>query len=203
MKVALSASASGIRDAAGNQSSFAATTVADKAPPVPVGVVLANGGTLGRADSGDKVTITYSEVLDATTMCSTWTNSGTQTLSGNNAAGVTFTINEAASNDTLSITSNGNASCGGTTNFKLGTLSLGGDYVAANTPFAGNGSGQSVIQWDPVAKTLVLTLGSGTGSKTSVPAGIPTYTPSASVTDRASPANSMAATGFSGTSSRY
>ena len=49
--IALAANASGIRDLAGNQSSFAATSVADKAAPVPTNVVLANVQTAGRARS--------------------------------------------------------------------------------------------------------------------------------------------------------
>ena len=66
--VALAANASGIRDLAGNQSSFGATAVADKAAPVPTNVVLANSGTLGQADDSDTITITYSETLDATSL---------------------------------------------------------------------------------------------------------------------------------------
>ena len=52
MTLALTANANGVRDLAGNQAAFATTAVADKAPPVPVNVQLANVGTAGQANGG-------------------------------------------------------------------------------------------------------------------------------------------------------
>lgn len=194
--VALAANANGIRDLAGNQSSFGATAVADKAAPVPTNVVLANSGTLGQANNGDTITITYSETLDATSLCSTWTNSGTQTLSGTGSSAVQFSITNSGTNDTFSVTDTGNGVCGGDTNFRLGSLSLGGNYVTANRTFAGNN--QSVITWDPAAKTLTFRLGNPSAStSTGIAAGTPTYTPSALIDDLAAPGNTMTATLFS------
>ncbi len=192
--IALSANANGIRDLAGNQSSFSATSVADKAAPVPTNVVLANGTTLGRARTQDTVTVTYSETLDATSFCSTWSNGSPQTINGNNVVGVTIT--NSGSSDILSITAVG-ANCGGSSNFKFGSVNLAADYVNANTVFSGTGASQGSLVWNPSANTLTITLGTGLGSQTNVPASTPVYTPDTVLKDLASPANTMSATAFS------
>lgn len=62
--VALATSATGIRDGAGNLASFAATTPADGAKPVPVGVTSSNNGvTLGLMEVGDTFEVTFSEAI--------------------------------------------------------------------------------------------------------------------------------------------
>ena len=62
--VALATSATGIRDAAGNLSSFAASSPADGAKPVPVSVTSVNNGvTAGLMEVGDTVTVTFSEMI--------------------------------------------------------------------------------------------------------------------------------------------
>ena len=63
MTVAMATSATGIRDAAGNLGSFAARAPADLARPVPMTVADGNVGTNGRAETGDSVSITFSEAL--------------------------------------------------------------------------------------------------------------------------------------------
>ena len=89
-------------DNVGNQETVktAATVICiDKTAPAPTNVVLANGnGTAGTADNRDTLAITYSEQLDATTFCSTWTNTGNQTLTG---ASIVAQITDTGSNDTL------------------------------------------------------------------------------------------------------
>jgi hypothetical protein len=191
--IALSASANGIRDLAGNQSSFSATSVADKAAPVPTNVVLANV-TAGQARSQDTVTLTYSETMDSTSFCSTWSNGSTQTITGNNVVDVLITNNGSA--DVLTIADVG-SNCGGSTNFAFGSLNLGANYVNANTTFSGTSGNQGKLTWDPAAKTLTITLGAGTGSQTGVGVSTPIYTPSTALADLATPGNTMAATAFS------
>ena len=61
MQLALATDPNGIRDTAGNQSSFAATNVSDKAGPVPVSVTDTDGTTDGLMQAGDTLTITFSE----------------------------------------------------------------------------------------------------------------------------------------------
>jgi hypothetical protein len=176
-------------DNVGNQESVktgAATICIDKTAPAPTDVVLANGGTVGTADSGDTLTITYSEQLDAATFCSSWNNSGSQTL-----AGVTVSIAQSGSNDILSISAVGAGSCGGTTNFHLTSVALGRNYVTADRTFSG-----SQITWDPTARTLSIRLGTASGSvRTGVAVGTPTYTPSGSLKDIAG--NTIVTSAFS------
>jgi hypothetical protein len=192
--IALSASANGIRDLAGNQSALAATSVADKAAPVPTNVVLANVTTLGQARSQDTVTVTYSETMDATSFCSTWSNVGTQTISGGNVVDVLITNN--ASSDVLTVADVG-SNCGGSTNFKFGSVNLAANYVSANTIFSGTSSSQGKLAWNPSTNALTITLGAGSGSQTGVAASTPIYTPSTGLEDLASPGNAMAANPFS------
>jgi hypothetical protein len=192
--VALAADPAGIRDRAGNQASFAATAVADRAAPVPTNVVLANVQTAGRARGRDTVTVTYSEVLGATSFCSTWSNGSTQTIAGNGVVDVLVT--NAGANDVLTIANVG-ANCGGATSFRFGSVALGANYVNANTTFSGNGANQGRLTWSPAARTLTITLGNGNGSQQNVPASTPAYTPSALLEDLAAPPNTMAAAAFS------
>ena len=62
--IALTSSATGIRDSAGNLSSFTATTPTDAAKPVPVSVTSAsNGLTAGLMEAGDAFAVTFSEAI--------------------------------------------------------------------------------------------------------------------------------------------
>ena len=64
--LALASAATGIRDAAGNLSAFAATSPADGARPVPIGVGSTNNGvTAGLMEAGDILQVTFSEQLAA------------------------------------------------------------------------------------------------------------------------------------------
>jgi hypothetical protein len=63
MTVALTASSTAIRDAAGNQSSFAARAPVDLAAPVPVTIADTNGTINGRIQAGDTISFTFSEAL--------------------------------------------------------------------------------------------------------------------------------------------
>ena len=65
--VALSTSATGVRDSSGNQSSFAAQGPTDKAGPVLVSAT-SGGGTAGLMQANDTLTMTFSEALDPSTV---------------------------------------------------------------------------------------------------------------------------------------
>jgi hypothetical protein len=109
--VALATSATGIRDAAGNQSTFAATAPSDGAAPVFTSIADGTGGTNGngKLEAGDFFDVTFSEPL-----VPTWTPSATitVTLSGGNGS----------NNDSLTIPSLTNAS------FSTGAS----DYISGN-----------------------------------------------------------------------
>jgi hypothetical protein len=168
----------------------------DGSTPTPSSSQGTNGGTVGTADKTDTLTITYSEQIDATTFCSTWSNSGTQSISGTGV--VVIQIADSGSNDTLTVTSVGSSNCGGSANFHLGSITLGGDYVAATRTFAGS---KAAITWDPTARTLTLTLDNASGAVNSgIAAGTPTYTPSSSLKDMAGNTINTSAFSPSGTS---
>ncbi len=198
--VALAANANGIRDLAGNQSSFAATNVADKAAPVVTAVVLTDNVVLGRARRDDTVTVTYSEALDATSLCATWANNGTtQTVGGNGTVDVL--IDENGASDLLRVVDVG-ANCGGPGNFRFGSVNLAADYVSSDVTFTGSNGNQSMLAWSPTARTLTITLGAGSGQRTNVPASAPIYTPDAALMDPAG--NTIVATPFTApTTSRF
>lgn len=70
--VALAQGANGIRDAAGNNSSFAATSPVDKAAPVLLTVTDSDSGTgNGRIEDDDWIEFAFSEALDVATVPST------------------------------------------------------------------------------------------------------------------------------------
>lgn len=159
-------------DTAGNISVSSGSVVVtiDTTQPSVTGVVIADGpGVAGTVDAGDTGTLTYSETMNATTFCSTWTNSGTQTLTN-----VTVTIVEGA--DTLSVST---VSC---------TMGLGlwfvGDYVdGGNATFT-----NSTVSWNPTTNQISVTLGAlgtFTAFKTGVSPAVNEYTGSAPRADLA------------------
>jgi hypothetical protein len=187
-------------DAAGNTGSSGVNSfTVDTTAPTVSGLVLSNGtGNAGTADKGDSLVITYSEAMDATKFCSTWLNDGTaQSITTTS----TVTISNTGSNDTLAVTTSAGA-CGGA--FHLGSVALGGNYVASDQTFGGNGNNNtSTITWDPAAKTLTITLGKAGGgtTNTNIAAAVPRYTPDTALTDRAG--NAIGGSSVAGTSSRF
>jgi hypothetical protein len=172
-----------VSDRVGNQATYTSVNVAkvDTTAPTVTGITLKDGGNAngtGTADRNDSVTITFSEALDASKLCSSWTATGAQTLTGNNQ--VTVTITEAGGNDTLSVTASG---CTVT----VGTISLGADYVSATTTYGGSGANKSTLAWDGTS-TLTISLGQPSTTanlRTGVAASTPTYAPAAALTDLA------------------
>jgi hypothetical protein len=83
MTVSLTA-ASGITDAAGNHSAFAATAVADGMDPIVISVTDTDGTTNGRLQAGDSIDLTFSEALLASSVPSSATVSLTDPPGGGN-----------------------------------------------------------------------------------------------------------------------
>jgi len=102
MTVALTTSATGVRDAAGNRASFAARAPRDLARPVPMSIADTNGTINGRIQPGDTISITFSEAL--------------ATASVPTSTAVTITDPVGAGNDTLTMVgiSNGARTLGAT-----------------------------------------------------------------------------------------
>lgn len=165
-------------DAAGNPGTATASgiTAKDRVAPTVTGITLTNGGSTNTnkssADAGDTVTLTFSEKMDLTKICSNWT--GTQ-VNG------TVKIVDAGSNDTLSLSFTG---C------TIGTISLGGNYLTGGDATFGAQGTASALTWDTNSNSLVIKFGNapsgGSGAGTlnaGVPVGQPTYGPVQSFTD--------------------
>ncbi len=158
-------------------------------------IQLANAGRAGRLDTNDTVTITYSDVVDASSFCSTWTNGSPQSLLANNL--VVITINNVGASDTITA-----ATTSGCT-FHLGTIDTNANYVSRTATYYGTGGNASELDWDPAARTLTLVLGQRrTGRRTNgVPAAVPDYTPDPLIADLLG--NTIAPGPFSGTLSGF
>jgi hypothetical protein len=164
-KLALDQTTSAIKDLSGNKASFAATAPIDLAKPIPTDLLISNvGGTAGRADVGDLVTVTWSEELNPTSICSVFADQpGAQVRSGNLNSGheVLITNSSAAGGDILTA---GTFDCA----LQFGSITLGStSFVSSDTAFGSNansGSARASATWDSAARTLQLRLGTGTGT---------------------------------------
>ena len=191
----------GVRDAAGNMSSFAATAPTDKAAPVPVSLTLgSNNGTIAKNDT---VTVVYSEKLKVSSLCSAWSNDNNPQALNNDSNNLKITVANSGSNDLLTVAST--TAC----TFNFGQVASGGDYVTSSVDFGPDtGGNKSTIGWTASSETLLITLGRITGSGTVASTAVPatpaptvTYTPSTSITDPAG--NPMTSTAFSVTGQRF
>lgn len=151
-----------------------ATSTKDTVAPTAK-VTLVNKNVLGTAEKGDEVVITYSKTMNASSICSTWTDNSTNyNINGNDL--VTIQISSAK---VLSVTAP--PVC------QIGNVALDGAYTASSLlVFGGSGSNVSSITWNYTSKTLTLTLGKlapGTQASTLVGSGSPTVSPPAGVKD--------------------
>ena len=167
--IALATTANGIRDAAGNQSSFAATAVADKASPIAVDVQAVDGpGLAGRIDSGDVITYTFSEPIAAASIKSGWSGAATA---------VDVDLGSTASNDTVTVSTAG---------WNLGTIATGGNFVKSNRSVTAS------IALSGSTVTLTFTSTASNGQLNVVVSSTMVWTPSSSAADPS--ANAVLAT---------
>ena len=136
--VALATNATGIRDAAGNLSSFAATSPSDGAKPVPVSVTSVNNGIVaGVMEAGDTVTVTFSETIATAAGPGTTITETDPTGSGNDrltVGGLTAVGGVATGSNVYVVTDNTSAS------FASSTLSKVGAAVTATVAGACSGT---------------------------------------------------------------
>lgn len=175
-------------DTAGNQGNPATpgttTSVKDVTAPAVSTVALADGGgngsSIGVLDAKDKVTITFSESMDASTICSKWAAGADGTVSGNGVVMVNV-----SSGNVLSVT----VTSAGCATSRIGTVVLAGTYYGSGTlSYGGNGSNGSSLSWNAAAKALTITLGTrstGAANTTAQPAAAPSFTPDSGITDAA------------------
>jgi hypothetical protein len=164
--VALAPSATGVRTPGGMQASFPATAPTDEAKPVPTSVTLNNGATTGTVLAGDFINITYSEALNAGTICAGWSDN----------------VNPSSTTANVTISNSGDepitfgAPCS-----NIGVVETNENYVSNNPrTFAG-----STVLWTPSTKILRITLAGGSGGSTNnnQPSENATYTPGTSLAD--------------------
>jgi hypothetical protein len=163
LTVALVSTATGIRDANGNPSSFTATAPIDRAGPVPVLVATTNAGTLGRIDAGDALLVTFSEAILAASLPATTT--------------VTEADPPGAVNiDTLTVPGVAN-----------GTLTTGGNgYITGNGREAGFAASPVSLSAATTVRVQVGPVCAGTGcGTTGADTGAFGYVPAPSLTDAA------------------
>ena len=139
MLVALSSSATGVRDAAGNLTALSALAPLDNAGALPATVIDTNAGIEGRLGAGDTISFTFTEALDAASVPANTT--------------VTLADPSGSGSDTLTVA--------GITN---GARSTGSDsYVTTDKATA---SFASTVTLSADRKTITVTVGSvcsGTG----------------------------------------
>lgn len=123
-QVALAASASGVRDLAGNQASFAATAPDDLAGPVLM-TATSGGGTANQMQAGDTAVMTFSEALAPASVPSNLVVKEQRTSSSVGALTIPGLINSATINGNY-LSANGASA---TSNTSPSTLSLGNTRV--------------------------------------------------------------------------
>jgi hypothetical protein len=176
-------------DVAGNSRTETGFTVnVDTTVPAAADIQTTNGGAIaGRADSGDKITFTYSEEPEANSILAGWSGAATS---------VVVRLNQVAAADTVTIYSATNA-----TLLPLGTINLGRtDYATANLTFGTTGTASTMVL---SGNQLFVTLGTQSAAATTAAAtGSMIWTPSATVTDLAGNATSTTAKTESGTADK-
>jgi hypothetical protein len=148
------------------QSTAASFTVNVSAGGMTLTITNKTGGTAGKPEAGDLVSVTYGSQLNVSTICSTWSgNSSNQTLS---TATVTIVNNGSSSGkDDLRITA---SAC----TLQFGTISLGTTTFVSSTATFSN----STIAWTAATNKITITLGTASGStSTRSSTYTATYTP--------------------------
>jgi hypothetical protein len=173
--------------AAGDTASV--TVAVDATPPTPTALVTTNGGsTVGLAEAGDSISVTFSQALRSSSLCSGWADDGT---AKSITSGVTVTIENkggAGNNDSLLVTAAG-CETGGV---RFGAIDLGAKgYIKNGTGTFGAAGTSSTIGWNPATATLTITLGTASGSFGTVSSSTALYTPDPAITN----AGGLAVTG--------
>jgi hypothetical protein len=140
------------------------------ATPTVTALALIDAGIAGIVEAGDQIVVTFSEVLDPTSICSGFSSSesGVQT-----ATGMTFRF---VGNPNV-ITVDAGGTCG-TSGF--GSLQVGG---TGNNRYTQGGQSlttpSSTLTWNPANRTITVTFGSVSGSTTSGSSATVVLTPGA------------------------
>ncbi len=175
-------------DAAGNSGTQGGFSfVVDNTAPSAANIDTANrsGGTSGRAEQGDSVTFTTSELIDPYSLVSIWDGSGSENvvvrINNNSAPG---------GNDELLVYNAQNTAA-----LPLGSVNLNrNNYVSANITFGASGTASTMTQSNATV-TVVLGTQAGASARVNQKASV-AWTPSTAAFDRAgNPMNAAVANG--------
>jgi hypothetical protein len=176
-------------DAAGNTATTSTTFTVDITAPATTALTLQNGGTAGFIGAGDSINITYSEALTSSSICSTWTGIGDQTLTG-----VTINLSHPvlATEDTFTFSS-------GTCTLRIGTVTSPTSY----TTLLNATLSPSTVTWTAATRTLRIVAGTLSGGLAVLPLGTHSvsYFADAAITDLAGNAINTAV--FTATGQRF
>jgi hypothetical protein len=175
---------------ANSQTQGGFNVVVDNTAPTVTDVQTANGNTIvGRPQSGDTVTFTYSEPVERLSISTAWTSATLNVVVRiNNGTPDRLQVWNAANTAQLLVTN-------------AAGLNLGrNDYVGVNRTFGVTGTPSTMVR---SGNSITITLGTQSGAGTTAVAnGTMNWTPSASVTDRAGNPASTAAVNESGAGDR-
>jgi hypothetical protein len=147
----------------------------------------AGGGTVGRAELGDTITLTYNEAVDPNSLFSGWDGSSMNVA-------VVLVDGGSSANDTIQVWDVPHV-----TQIPFGTIDLGRkDYITSHSydVFGASGTPSTMVM---SGSTITLTLGTpSVTAETATGSGTMTWTPSASATDPAGNAASTTAVTESG-----
>jgi hypothetical protein len=141
--------------------------------PAPEVMAITQSNGNGTVESGDTFAITFSQVLDPKSICSTFTSdpSATQIATG---LTLTFTGNP----NVISITNDGTCGTNGVGTLQVGA-SGGGRYTPTGPPSNSFTITNTTLTWDPTSKTITVTFGTIVGATTTGNAATAVYTPGA------------------------
>ena len=178
-----------LTDSAGTATSTSYSVTVDNTAPRASDIQTANvaGGTAGKPELGDTMTLTYSEAIDPNSLESGWTGPSTPVI-------VKIVDGNGSHDDTLQVFS-------GSTQLPIGTIDLGrNDYVTTTVTFGASGTASTMVL---SASAITLTLGTPSApAGTAAGNGTMIWTPSATVTDPAGNAMSTTAVNESGSADK-
>jgi hypothetical protein len=173
-----------LTDSASAKTTTSYSVTVDNTTPTGSGIQSANagGGTAGRAEAGDTITLTYNEQLDPDSLFSDWDGSSMNVA-------VVLVDGGSSANDTIQVWDVPRV-----TQIPLGTIDLGRkDYLTSHSVdvFGYSGTPSTMVM---NGSTITITLGTpSVTADTATGSGTMTWTPSASATDRAGNAASTSA----------
>jgi Bacterial Ig-like domain len=174
-------------DVAGNSGTQTLSATVDNTGPTGSDVQATNvsGGTVGKAEIGDTITITYSEAIDPDSIVSGWNGSSTN-------MGVLLSNGGGPNNDAISFWNSAF-----TVQLPLGSINLGRqDYTTGTVAFGFSGTPSTMVV---SGNSITITLGTASAADTiAAGTGTMSWTPSATATDLAGNACSTTTVNESG-----